>query len=203
MSLLIVGVLGLRFAIDYSRIRFPIYRPPNTALLEAKARQFCAQKGVAYPLNQPSVVIHKSARHLQIYEGKHLIGEFRIALSVSPKGDKAQEGDRKVPEGRFYICEKHYSARFYLFLGLSYPSIEDAERGKNTGPIDKSQYDAIKQAHKQGTCPPWNTPLGGAIGIHGGGVQSDWTIGCIAMKNQDVELLYMLLPVGTPVSIQP
>lgn len=182
---------------------FPTYRPPVMSALEAKARRFCEQQGVPFPLRQPSVEIHKAQRVLRLYEGRRLLAEFPIALGSRPQGDKEREGDRKTPEGNFYICEKHYSPRFYLFLGLSYPDPDDAKRGKLAGLIDESQYRAILKAHREGTCPPWDTPLGGAIGIHGGGTHRDWTLGCIAVDNAHIELLYALLPVGTKVRIEP
>lgn len=181
----------------------PSYRPPVMSALEAKARRFCEEKGATFPLRQPSVEIHKAQRILHLYEGRRLLAEFPIALGSRPQGDKEREGDRKTPEDSFYICEKHYSPRFYLFLGLSYPAPDDAERGKLTGLIDQSQYRAILKAHREGTCPPWDTPLGGAIGIHGGGTHRDWTLGCIAVDNAHIELLYALLPVGTRVRIDP
>lgn len=182
---------------------FPSYRPPVMSTLEAKARRFCEQKGAPFPLRQPSVEIYKARRVLRLYDGMRLLAEFPIALGSRPEGDKEREGDRKTPEGSFYVCEKHYSPRFYLFLGLSYPAPDDAERGKLRGLIDESQYRAILQAHQEGRCPPWDTPLGGAIGIHGGGTHRDWTLGCIALDNAHIELLYVLLPVGTKVQIYP
>ncbi|MFN7161668.1 MAG: murein L,D-transpeptidase family protein [Fimbriimonadales bacterium] len=176
---------------------------PDWARLEAQARAFCASKGVAYPLQQPAVRIEKRARKLILLEQGKPIAEFPIALSRAATGDKVREGDRKTPEGDYYVCEKHPSRRFYLFLGLSYPALKDAARGKAQGLINDGQYQAIQRAVRSGVCPPWDTPLGGAIGIHGGGVERDWTLGCVALRDADVELLYQLLPIGTPVHIVP
>jgi hypothetical protein len=60
-----------------------------------------------------------------------------------------------------------------------------------------------QQRNRSGRCPPWNTPLGGAIGLHGGGTWRDWTLGCIALNDADIEILYLLLQIGYPVRIEP
>ncbi|MDM7460433.1 MAG: L,D-transpeptidase family protein [bacterium] len=198
LCLLIVGVWAIA-----RELRWLPAPAPDWARLGTKARAFCNAQGVAYPLQQPSVRIEKRARKLYLLEQGKPIAEFPIALSRAAVGDKVREGDRKTPEGDYYVCEKHPSRRFYLFLGLSYPALKDAVRGKAQGQISETQYQAIQRAIQSGVCPPWDTPLGGAIGIHGGGVGRDWTLGCIALRDEDVELLYMLLPIGTPVRISP
>lgn len=184
-------------------LRLLPYPAPDMRRLETNARAFCQRHGVAYPLRQPTVRIEKRARRLVLLEQGKPLAVFPIALGGAPEGDKQREGDRRTPEGAYYVCEKHYSRRFYLFLGLSYPALKDAERGKAQGLINEADYQAIQRAIQSGVCPPWNTPLGGAIGIHGGGIGRDWTLGCIALRDADVELLYVLLPVGTRVDITP
>ena len=89
-----------------------------------------------------------------------------------------------------------------LALGLSYPNIEDAQRGLSTGLITQEQYQAIVDANKAGVTPPWDTPLGGAIEIHGN--QGDrGTAGCIAMTNDVMDILWSYCAVGVPVTIGP
>jgi murein L,D-transpeptidase YafK len=179
------------------------YGSPNWADVEARARALCQQHNLPYPPPHRRVVIHKRARKLQLFSGQTLLAEYPIALSARPEGAKQREGDRKVPEGHYFICEKHPSRRFYLFLGLSYPSLADAERGVRQGLIDSHQAQAIRRAIQSGRCPPWNTPLGGAIGLHGGGTWRDWTLGCIALNDADIEILYLLLQIGDSVRIEP
>ncbi|MEJ5384251.1 MAG: L,D-transpeptidase family protein [Fimbriimonadales bacterium] len=79
----------------------------------------------------------------------------------------------------------------------------DAQAGYRAGRIDAAQRTAIESAIRAGQCPPWDTPLGGAIGIHGGCAGRDWTLGCIAVDDAHIERLYMLLPIGCPVQIAP
>jgi hypothetical protein len=69
--------------------------------------------------------------------------------------------------------------------------------------ITRAEHEAILAAHRERRCPPWKTALGGEVGIHGGGVGRDWTLGCIALENRDVDELWQALPLGTPVLIEP
>jgi murein L,D-transpeptidase YafK len=198
-----LGLLAIACWLILRALHWLPYGSPNWADVEARARALCQQHNLPYPPPHRRVVIHKRARKLQLFSGQTLLAEYPIALSARPEGAKQREGDRKVPEGHYFICEKHPSRRFYLFLGLSYPSLADAERGVRQGLIDSHQAQAIRRAIQSGRCPPWNTPLGGAIGLHGGGTWRDWTLGCIALNDADIEILYLLLQIGDPVSIEP
>jgi len=128
---------------------------------------------------------------------------YRIGLGLSPVGDKIREGDRRIPEGEFYILTRNTKSAFYLSLGLSYPNAAHAERGLRDGLISRAQYDTIIHALRAKKAPPQNTPLGGQIYIHGNGSRSDWTWGCVALENEDIRELFDAVSVGTPVTIQP
>jgi murein L,D-transpeptidase YafK len=92
---------------------------------------------------------------------------------------------------------------YYLSLGVSYPNVEDADRGLRDGLISRAQHDAIVRAIKKKAAPPQYTRLGGLIYIHGNGAQSDWTLGCVALENEDIKELFNAVAVGTPVTILP
>ncbi len=154
-------------------------------------------------LRDPKIVIRKEARLLELYDGSKLIRSYPIALGFAPAGDKEREGDGKTPEGEFFIFTKNRQSRFHLSLGVSYPSIDDAKRGYAEGIIRKADHDAIISAIGKKKMPPQNTALGGEIYIHGGGATRDWTLGCPAMNNPDIEEIYNAVPVGTPVTIRP
>jgi murein L,D-transpeptidase YafK len=154
------------------------------------------------PLVEPKIVVDKSKRRLFLCSDSKIVRSYHIALGFQPIGDKVQEGDGRTPEGRYYICVKNPKSQYYLSLGLSYPNIQDAERGLREGLISYEQYDRIAQAISEGRSPPWHTPLGGEIFIHGDGSKRDWTLGCIALHNNDMQELYDAVPVGTPVLIQ-
>ena len=114
-----------------------------------------------------------------------------------------REGDGATPEGDFYIFVKNNKSAYYLSLGVSYPNVEDAERGFRDGLITNAQYNAIVEANRKKAAPPQYTKLGGLIYIHGHGAKSDWTWGCVALENEDMKELYDAVSVGTPVTIKP
>ena len=149
------------------------------------------------------VEIHKKERTLRVYDGKSLIKTFAIALGFAPDGGKQAEGDGRTPEGSFYVFTKNPESKYHLSLGLSYPSVDDAERGAKENLISNQESDSIKKAISEKRKPLQYTKLGGEIYIHGGGVESDWTDGCIALKNEEIAELFELIPVGAVVEIHP
>ena len=162
-----------------------------------------AQSPLKLPLTAPRIVVKKAERRLFLYDGNKLVKTYRIGLGLSPKGDKVRQGDRRTPEGDFYIFTRNDKSAFYLSLGVSYPNAPHANRGLRDGLISKSQYDKIMRALKLKKTPPQNTALGGDIYIHGHGAGSDWTWGCVALENDDIRELFNAAAVGTPVTILP
>jgi murein L,D-transpeptidase YafK len=155
------------------------------------------------PLKDPRIVVLKSKRRLELYSGAELLRTYRVGLGFNPVDDKRREGDGCTPEGEFYVFIKNEKSAYYLSLGLSYPNIEDADRGLRDKLISQRQHAAIVKAIKQGKAPPQNTALGGLIYIHGNGASRDWTWGCVALENEDIKELFDAVPVGTPVTIRP
>ncbi|MCT4631504.1 MAG: L,D-transpeptidase [Firmicutes bacterium] len=147
------------------------------------------------------IKIYKSERILELYINETLTDTFSIGLGSSPKGDKYKEGDKKTPVGKYYVCTRNEKSRFTLFLGLSYPDIEDAKNALDNDFISKETYDSIVDAIEKGLQPPWKTKLGGEVGIHGGGSNTDWTWGCISLSDEDVKKLWLYAPLNTPVEI--
>jgi len=156
------------------------------------------------PLISPSILVEKSALRLTVFEGDAGVKSYRIAAGAV-MGDKQCEGDRKTPEGDFYICIRKTKGQtsYTRSLGLSYPNLEDAERGRRNGLITAGQYYSIVQAIKNNRKPPWQTKLGGAIMIHGKRENRTGTLGCIALDEDDIIELYNRLPLNTPVRIIP
>jgi murein L,D-transpeptidase YafK len=151
------------------------------------------------------ILIHKAARKLEVFSDGKRIHEFKVVLGPKPEGTKLRQGDGKTPEGVYFVRVKNSKSRFYLSLGLSYPERRDAERALAEKRISKTQYGKIIQAHDKKTRPPSNTPLGGEIFIHGGGASpgDDWTLGCVALDNPDMKVLFEKIPFGTEVEILP
>ena len=154
------------------------------------------------PLKNPRIVVFKSARRLELYSDNLVVRRYKIGLGLSPVEDKVRQGDRRTPEGEFYVFTKNDKSAFYLSLGLSYPNIEDAERGLKDRLISRRQHDLIVSAIKRKATPPQNTALGGDIYIHGNGAGSDWTWGCVALENADMKELFDAVRVGTSVVIK-
>jgi L,D-peptidoglycan transpeptidase YkuD (ErfK/YbiS/YcfS/YnhG family) len=155
------------------------------------------------PLKAPRLLVRKSARRLELFAGGRRVRIYRVALGSGPVGDKRHEGDGRTPEGDFRVCTKNERSNFYLSLGLDYPRPADAASALRDGLITRDQHDQIVRAARARRCPPWDTPLGGEIFIHGGGAASDWTLGCVALDNEHIQELFQHLPVGTPVRIEP
>jgi murein L,D-transpeptidase YafK len=155
------------------------------------------------PVRQPKIVVKKSQRQLLLFSADKLVRTYRIGLGLSPVGDKVRQGDRRTPEGDFYIFTKNDKSAFYLSLGVSYPNATHADRGLRDGLITKAQYASIMRALRAKKGPPQNTRLGGDIYIHGNGAGSDWTWGCAALENEEMLELFKAVSVGTPVTIEP
>lgn len=160
------------------------------------------------------IVIWKSQYTLTLYKGDRPIKTYRAVFGKGfQDGDKRQAGDKRTPEGDFFVCTMNPSKRFYKFIGLSYPGLSHAEHGLQEGLITPLQYRLIKKAQEERQPPPWDTRLGGAIGIHGRLLDSavaprfskgmNWTDGCIAIENADVDEIYSVLSLGTAVTILP
>ena len=146
--------------------------------------------GPSQPVHKADcIVIVKSAQILTLMNNGQVIKTYKVALG-NPKGPKIQAGDKKTPEGTYFVDAKNPHSLFHRALHLSYPNAADRER-----------------ARKLGVHP------GGDIGIHGLPAQYawmgaahrsiDWTTGCIAVTNPEIEEIWDYVSVGTPVEIRP
>lgn len=171
-------------------------------------REILADRGISHP--QLSIRVDKSAHTLSVYTAGTWLKTYHVELGDSGLGDKAVSGDHKTPQGTFYVAEISVLNPSDPYLGsrwmrLSYPNIEDADRGLAQGLIDQATHDSIVDANNRLAIPPQNTALGGGVGIHGGSTAAmgqDWTWGCVGLTNHDVEDFFDYVGVGTPVVIQ-
>ena len=164
--------------------------------------------GVYAPGRGAWVLIDTARRRMVVRKGLSS-QEYRVALGPSPDEPKREEGDGRTPRGVYTICHRFRADRFHRFLALSYPSTRDARRGSVNGLLSPIGVQSILAAERDGRCPPWDTDLGGNVGIHGWGQNhsitsrhdafEDWTDGCIGVTNQEIERIYENVPVGTPV----
>ena len=177
------------------------------------ARQRDQERQGAAPEERYRILVKKGERKLYLYvweNGKErLTKTYQIALGNNPTGSKLRQGDGATPEGDYYITHKNARSKFYLSLGVSYPNVTDADNGLKEGLITKAEHQAIIGAIRARTKPPQNTRLGGDIFIHGGGTGKlfglvrDWTLGCVALENEEIKELFEMIPVKTPVKIVP
>jgi len=135
---------------------------------------------------------------------------WTAALGREPHGTKFASGDLRTPEGHYRIAGDLEPSRFHGFIPIDYPSLEDADRALADGRLSAADHDRIAAAHERGELPPADTPLGGNIGIHGEGARwsgdseyLDWTYGCIAIGDAELEFLAEHISTGVPVEIHP
>jgi murein L,D-transpeptidase YafK len=134
---------------------------------------------------------------LQVKKGYQTVDVFNnIAIGQSGAGFKQRRGDRVTPLGIYHIAWINNKSPFRRFFGFDYPSKENAHDALMKGLIDLRDYQRILVAHQQGKTPPQNTPLGGQLGIHGLGradplihQMTNWTRGCIALTNEQIDRL--------------
>lgn len=162
-----------------------------------------SQPALSLPVKNPKIIVSKGKRELTLYSGTDVLKSYPIALGFEPAGTKLKQGDGKTPEGQYKIVYKNPNSAFTLSLQVGYPNAEDAKRALDSGLIDAALKKKIDRAARNGTRPPQDTVLGGDIFIHGGGVGWNWTLGCIAMTNEDIKELFRAVPEGTPVQILP
>lgn len=174
--------------------------------------QLLKVKGISGNIPNLTILVDKSDHLLTLMSGNSTIKSYHVAFGDNGLGDKVKSGDHKTPEGTFYIAERSVLSPTDKYLGsrwmrVSYPNIEDAERGLQTGLIDQTTYQQIVNAINNGQIPPQKTALGGGIGIHGGsnnGINSgdSWTWGCVGLTNADVNEIYDYIGVGTKLIIR-
>lgn len=153
-------------------------------------------------MSKPSIKVCKSTGIMTVFDGKEPVKSYRVISGENP-GDKQAEGDKRTPEGVFRVVLRNPRSKYVLSLGLDYPNVEDAERGLKAKLITPKQYKAIVEAISRGKQPPWNTPLGGEIMIHGAKGKRTGTLGCISMSDDAVRELYPRIGLGVEVEILP
>ncbi len=136
------------------------------------------------------VIVNKTRREMLLLCGESVLRSYRIALGRNPDGPKLEEGDCRTPEGRYIIDRRNPQSRFHLSLHISYPDETDRARALDRG-VDP----------------------GGDIMIHGlrngeghvgkAHLESDWTRGCIAVTNEEMDEIWELVEDGTPIEINP
>ena len=162
----------------------PVVVPAPPPVVEAPARP------VATPRKADRVLVEKSKRELHLMHEGEAFRTYRVALGTQPRGHKMQQGDNRTPEGEYVLGARNPGSRFYKSIHISYPNAADRA-----------------SARARGVDP------GGAIMIHGVAPEIvdlgpdhrlwDWTNGCIAVTNQEMDEIWAFVDRGTPIEIRP
>ena len=147
------------------------------------------------PIGTVYVIIDKSDYELSVYDDKGWYATYPVVFGNNSLSDKKMEGDRNTPEGTFKITAKRIHNKWDRFLSIDYPN--------------KESWEKFNQRKSRGEIPV-SAKIGGGIGIHGTWPHEDfqidryknWTLGCISMKNDDVEEIYRFIIPGTKVIIR-
>ena len=149
-----------------------------------------APAAASAPFSADSIVVDKSDRQLTLYRDGSPVRRYLVALGQQPVGDNVRQGDMRTPEGLFRIEARNPRSRYQLALRISYPDAAHAARARALG-----------------------VSPGGDIMIHGLPTRQawvgaahrdfDWTEGCIAVTNAEIEEIWSAVPVGTPIHIKP
>jgi murein L,D-transpeptidase YafK len=129
------------------------------------------------------ILVKKDKRKMYLLSGRSVVKRYNIELGFNPVGHKRVQGDGKTPEGTYFINRKNNYSAFHLSLGISYPNSSDRQNARSIG----------------------RSP-GGDIFLHGnpngyGEMNGDWTRGCIAVTNDEIEEIWGLIPIRTPITI--
>ncbi len=156
------------------------------------------------------LLVETEPRVLKVMQGGEEVEVFpRVAIGLHGADTEKARGDKKTPLGEYRIGWVNENSKFHRFLGLTYPNIDNAKRAFREGMIGEETLRSIMRAEMEEAVPPQNTPLGGQIGIHGLGAADreihdafDWTSGCIALTNGEIDRLSKWIKKGTVVVIR-
>lgn len=160
--------------------------------------------------NKAWVLVDTNNQTVSVLQGGQTVLQLKgAAFGRGGVSDLRMQGDGRTPLGDFYIVSINRNSRYHLYFGLNYPTLTHASASYVKGLIDQAAFGEIARAFADGRMPPQNTPLGGHIGIHGVGNGSlwthrrfNWTEGCVALTNEQIEKLALWLEIGTRVVIQ-
>ncbi len=190
MLLAIIG--GMAYLLFEQRVRRQAVaqQPVDSVAAPVDEKKGKKPKRKFVNLHIDSIAIHKGERKLQIFSKQQLVKTYNVALGINPVGKKEVEGDFKTPEGLYYIDGKNPFSTYYKSLGISYPNEEDkahaAELGQKPGG-DVKIHGLMKNMNNTGK----------------NHIKSNWTWGCVAVTNEEIDELYQQVKVKTPVYITP
>ncbi|MEO1550152.1 MAG: L,D-transpeptidase family protein [Pseudomonadota bacterium] len=130
------------------------------------------------------ILVEKRARKMTLFAGRQTVRSYRIDLGFAPRGTKRRFGDGRTPEGAYYIDRRNPNSAFHLSLGINYPNRDEMRKARAAG-IDPGG-DIFIHGEPNSAVPPSHP---------------DWTAGCIAVTNREMEEIWGLVPLGTLIDI--
>ncbi len=136
------------------------------------------------------VLVNKSDKRLYLYKKQQIVASCPIVFGANPQGHKQQEGDERTPEGRYVLDFKKSASGYYKSIHISYPNAQDIASAKKRGVLPGRSV----MIHGQRNGFGWASFLTQRF---------NWTNGCIALRNEDMEVVWQAVGVGTPIEIRP
>lgn len=154
------------------------------------AYEMAVATGLSADARADRIVVEKSRRLMTLYSQGKALKSYRVALGRGGPGPKLRRGDNRSPEGLYRISGHNPASDFHLSLRISYPSPRDLENARKRGedPGDDIMIHGIGPG------------FGWLRGLHR---RIDWTAGCVAVTNAEIEEIYRAVPNGTPIEIRP
>jgi len=180
----------IRMFIPFAAARIMINRIATIIAMAVISSLLICTGSLAVPHRADRVLVIKNEKRMVLMNNGEIIKSYRVALGRNPAGPKIRQGDCRTPEGRYVLDHRNSHSRFYRSIHISYPNSDD-----------------IAGAKKRGVNP------GEGIMIHGlpkgfedlGDVHAgrNWTKGCIAVSNEEMDEIWAMVPDGTPIEIRP
>jgi murein L,D-transpeptidase YafK len=145
---------------------------------------------VAYAEKADLVIVSKAESRLYLERAGKRFASFEVAFGGNPRGHKQQEGDERTPEGKYVLDSKNPNSRYYKAVHISYPNAQDRASAQARG----VRPGGLVMIHGQKNGFGWLSPITQLF---------DWTDGCIALSNADMETVWQAIAVGTPIEIHP
>lgn len=148
-----------------------------------------------------SIIVYKGQKRLLLIQDEKAIKEYKIALGPTPAGHKVMEGDGKTPEGQYTITWKKKNSDFFRALYINYPNKTDKKKAKSLGVSPGGNIFIHGLPNQLDSYPKWLQPiLKNLSWMHS---YYNWTNGCIAVTNKEIQEIWQLIDVGTPIIIYP
>lgn len=179
-------------------------------LREITLKEALLEKGLI-KLNEVSLIVDKKNYRIELYSDKILVKTYKAAFGKNSGTLKISASDNVTPIGDYKICAIDTISRYHKLLHLNYPNEQDAAEALKQNYINTDEFSTIMLAVKKNECSPKETKLGAEVAIHGIGTYNiifknlpfsfNWTNGSIAVSNENIDELYSVVKLGTPVKI--